>query len=104
MGGVGAHGQIDTVGREHVVVPKSCWKVILVVDGGGIRGPLARVDAKTRPIAVVMPNTREPNENVRWERYAVSIAEVEALTGYRFFDRVPAEILNVLKKKVEGAK
>jgi endonuclease G, mitochondrial len=102
MGGVGAHGQIDTVGHEHVVVPKSCWKVILVVDGGGTRGPLARVNAQTRAIAVVMPNTREPNENVPWERYVVSIADVEALTGYRFFDRVPAEILNVLKKKVDG--
>ena len=52
--------------------------------------------------AVVMPNTREPNENVPWQRYVVSIADVEALTGYRFFDHVPAEILNVLKKKVDG--
>jgi endonuclease G, mitochondrial len=102
QGGVGVHGQIDTVGHEHVVVPKSCWKVILAVDAGGTRGSLARVNDKTRAIAVVMPNTREPNENVPWDRYAVSIADVEALTGYHFFDRVPAEILNVLKKKVDG--
>jgi endonuclease G len=101
VGGVSSRGKIATVGDGRVVVPKSCWKVILVLDGGGTRGPLARVNAATRAIAVVMPNTREPDENVPWSKYIVSIADVESLTGYRFFDRVPADVLAKLKTHVD---
>src|SRR4030095_5793293 len=90
-------------GNGHVVVPKVTWKVILVLDGGGTRGPLARVNAKSRLIAVSMPNTREPNENVPWTKYVVTAAEIEKMTGLTFFEKVPAEIMGPLKKKVDQA-
>ncbi len=103
QGGDTARGHMLTVGNGHVIVPKVTWKVILVVDGGGTRGPLARVNAKSRLIAVIMPNTREPNENVPWTKYIVPCSEVETLTGYKFFDTVPAEIIGPLKKKADRA-
>lgn len=104
IGGIGSRGKIATVGNGKVVVPKSCWKVVLIVDGGGTRGPLARVNAKSRLIGVLMPNTREPNENVPWSKYVVSVADIESLTGLRFFDKVAPEIINPLKKRVDEAR
>ena len=62
---------------------------------------MARVNAKSRVIAVNMPNNLLPTENVPWTKYVVSCAEVEKMTGYKFFDRVPAEIIGPLKKKAE---
>ena len=58
-----------------------------------------RVNEKTRLIAVVMPN----DDSVRhdWARYRTSVKDVENLTGYTFFDRVPADIINPLKEKVD---
>lgn len=101
QGGDTPRGHMLTVGNGHVIVPKSTWKVILVVDGGGTRGPLARVNKKSRLIAVNMPNNRQPNENVPWTKYIVPCAEIEKMTGYTFFDRVPEEIIGPLKKKAD---
>ncbi len=103
QGGDTKKGHMLTVGNGRVIVPKATWKVILVFDGGGTRGPLARVNAKSRLIAVVMPNTREPNENVPWTKYIVPATEIEALTGLKFFDAVPADIIGPLKKKADRA-
>lgn len=94
-------GKILTVGREKVIVPKHTWKVVLVVDGGGVRGPLPRVSAKSRLIAVMMPNTREPDENTPWTKYLTTAADIEKKTGLTFFDRVPADIIGPLKKKMD---
>lgn len=104
QGGDTPRGHMLTVGNGHVIVPKVTWKVVLIVDGGGTRGPLARVNAKSRLIGVIMPNTREPNENVPWTKYVVAPSEIETLTGLTFFDKVPAEIINPLKKKVDEAR
>ncbi len=38
----------------------------------------------------------------KWAPYRVSVAEVEKLTGYTFFDRVPAAVINPLKQKVDA--
>jgi endonuclease G len=103
QGGKSEHGLIKTVGNGKVIVPKSCWKVIAMLDAGSTKSPAARVNAKTPLIAVVMPNDRTPTKEVSWEKYVVSVADVESLTGYRFFDRVPAEVIGPLKKKVYGA-
>jgi DNA/RNA endonuclease G (NUC1) len=47
-----------------------------------------------------MPNDRSvPADD--WGQYRVSVKDVEALTGYTFFDKVPAEIINPLKDKVD---
>lgn len=103
QGGRSDKGMIQTVGNGRVIVPESCWKVILVLDARGPTDPLQRLNARTRLIAVHMPNTREPGRDVPWTRYAVSAGEVERLTGYRFFDRVPAQVLEPLKNKVDSS-
>lgn len=103
QGGRSDKGLIKTVGNGKVVAPKSCWKVIAVLDGASAKPPIARVTAKTTLIAVLMPNDRTATKEVPWNKYVVSVANVESLTGYRFFDRVPDEVIEPLKKKTYEA-
>jgi endonuclease G len=93
-GGAGATGPAEAIARGKVTVPAKCWKVILAADGDPPRvGPGARL------IAVVMPNDESVGHG--WAKYRTSAREVEALTGYTFFDRVPAEVIGPLKAKVD---
>jgi len=98
VGGRSDKGFFKSIGDGRVVVPKSCWKVILVLDAGG-KSPQARVTKRTPLIAVVMPNDRTP-EKRPWTHYVVSAADVEALTGYVFFDRAAPDVIGPLKKQV----
>ena len=99
QGGTGRDGFRDTVGRQHeVVVPAKCWKVIMVLDADA-GNDLAKVDAHTRIISVIMPNDISVGES--WAGFRVSVKDVEDLTGYRFFDQVPAAIIEPLKTRVD---
>jgi endonuclease G len=66
-GGVGANGPAKSI--RGIVVPESCWKVI-------------RFEPAGTWLAVWMPNRQDVNPD--WHAYAVSVAEVEKRTGYRF--------------------
>jgi endonuclease G len=100
QGGEGAKGPADAVGNGRVTVPAKCWKVVLVVENGtGSADDLGRVNSSSRVIAVVMPNDQSVGHG--WARFRTSVAEVEALTGYTFFDRVPADIIRPLKTQVD---
>src|SRR5207249_299270 len=55
-GGTGHNGLEKTIARGRVAVPAQCWKVILVLpDGDG--NDVEKVFARTRVIAVIMPNS-----------------------------------------------
>jgi endonuclease G len=99
-GGQGTKGPADDIADGKVTVPNKVWKVALVVDGGTC-GPedVAKVGPESRLIAVIMPN----DESVRsgWAKYRTSAAEVERLTGFHFFDRVPAEVIGPLKEQTD---
>ncbi len=99
-GGSGKNGKRSIIGRKNtVVVPSKCWKVIMVLDGAS-HDDIARVNSKTRLIAVIMPNTMSVSKK-DWFKYRVSVEEVERLTGYEFFSNVPSEVIKPLKKKVD---
>jgi endonuclease G len=100
VGGEGSEGPKDTIARGEVTVPAYTWKVMMVLKGGtGTEEDIARVGPDTRLIAVVMPNDQSVDHG--WAKYRTSVKKVETLTGYRFFDRVPADILGPLKEKVD---
>ncbi len=100
QGGTGKDGFKQMAGKRHqVVVPAKCWKVIMVLDAGE-GNDLARVGSNTRIISVIMPNDMSVGES--WSGFRVSVKEVEALTGYVFFDRVPAAIMEPLKTRVDS--
>jgi endonuclease G, mitochondrial len=100
VGGEGTKGPADTIADGKVTVPNKVWKVVLLVDGGvGGEADIARVGTDSRLIAVVMPNDQSVGHG--WARYRTSAREVERLTGYHFFDRVPAAVIGPLKDEVD---
>lgn len=99
-GGTGKSGREETLGGK-VTVPGSCWKVVIVVPEGE-KDDIDKVFARTRVIAVIMPNDDTVKHD--WPKYRTSVKEVEKLTGYTFFDAVPAETINPLKEKVDEVK
>jgi endonuclease G len=98
QGGTGTKGPADAIANGKVTVPAKCWKVIVVLDGNS-GDDVGRIDKHTRVIAVIMPN--EESVGHGWARFRTSIAQVETLTGYRFLDRVPAEVGDALRTKVD---
>jgi endonuclease G len=97
--GTGSKGSLSSMGMVgHVVVPAKCWKVIMVLDGGS-GDDIRRVNANTRLIAVIMPNDMSVGED--WAGFRVPVADVEKLTGFTFFGKVPTAIIGPLKKKAD---
>jgi endonuclease G len=102
-GGTGTNGPAETIARGKVTVPAQCWKVVLALDEGeGGAADIARVGPDTRVICVMMPN--EESVEHGWAKHRVSVSHIERLTGYCFFDRVPAEVLGPLKAKVDDGR
>jgi endonuclease G len=97
-GGTGSHGYREGFANHTVVVPAKCWKVIAIVPDDGTED-LTDITPATRVIAVIMPNM--PDVGYDWSRYRVSPAEVETLTGYRFFTALPADVSAALRQKVD---
>jgi endonuclease G len=100
VGGEGSNGRAETIAGGKVTVPAKCWKVVLAVDGGtGGDDDIGRVGANSRVIAIVMPNDQTIGHD--WPKYRTSVKEVETLTGFTFFDRVPVNVIDPLKSKVD---
>jgi endonuclease G len=100
-GGTTSKGTFETTDGT-VVVPEKCWKVVLVLEAED-GDPVSRVTADTRVISVIMPNDHTPGK-AHWGDYRVSLKEVEELTGYTFFDKVPEKIRKQLRDKVDDVK
>ncbi|HEX8617257.1 MAG TPA: DNA/RNA non-specific endonuclease, partial [Thermoanaerobaculia bacterium] len=99
-GGSGSNGFTTTIAGGHVTVPAVTWKVALVIpkqDGNDVR----RVTAGTRTIAVIMPNVQGIRNN-DWMGYLTSVDQVEALTGYDFFEEVADAVENAIEAGVNG--
>ncbi|MBN9122939.1 MAG: DNA/RNA non-specific endonuclease [Planctomycetes bacterium] len=96
QGGEGRDGARHThIGRAtQIEVPESVWKVVLVLPSKE-----AVPTPETRAIAVWMPNDQSVTTD--WKRYAVSVAEVEKRTGYKFFPLVPDDVASPIKGRVD---
>jgi endonuclease G len=95
-GGEGKEGRREQVGkgRLEVTVPQKVWKVILVLPHAD-----AEPTARTRTIAVVMPNDQSVDYD--WAKYRVSVKYVEKLTGLRFWPDLPKETAREVKERVD---
>src|SRR5262249_47894284 len=85
-GGEGKDGKKEEIGKGkiEVNVPAKVWKVILVLPD-----ETAEPTKRTRVIAVIMNNDQSIDYD--WAKHRVSVAEVEKLTGFKFFPKVPDE-------------
>lgn len=93
----GCYGGRRQIGRANkVTVPDRCWKVVVVLRQGS--NDLPRVGEDTRVIAVDMPNKagvrRDP-----WQKYIVTVRDVEEKTGYDFLSEVPRRVQDVIETR-----
>lgn len=101
-GGAGRKsGSKGTIGKKtKIAVPETMWKVMLILpEQSG--NDVARIDSRTRVIAVMMPNVSTIRED-KWEKYRVSVADIERETGYTLFSNLPDNIERDLKQKADG--
>jgi endonuclease G len=99
-GGEGKNGLREKIAGGRVVVPAYCWKVVVVVPDEGI-DDLAEFNQDTRVIAVIMPNVNSAGED--WAPYRNhSVADIEQLTGFKFFDELPPQTARALEIKVDN--
>lgn len=77
----------DYIGDSRVAVPRRFFKVILSPYGDRMRG-----------IGFIMPNDKVPGG---MQAAAVSIDEVERVTGHDFFSSLPDEIENEVEKQCD---
>src|SRR5205807_10286964 len=74
-GGTGKLGHFDKLKHAPAVtVPAHCWKVILDVPEGNDKDDIDKVFARTRLIAVIMPNDESVKHD--WPHYRVSVKKV----------------------------
>lgn len=96
-GGTSAKGTF-TVLSSGVTVPSHTWKIIVVISNGD--NDLSRINASSRVIAVLMPNTQECT--LPWRSYRVTVDSIETLTGYNFLSNLPTEIQDVIEARVDN--
>jgi len=94
-GGTGRNGFKVTTPDGNVVVPNKTWKVIMVLDEDVDDPSTITEDAEIRLIAVIMPNDQSVGQD--WSQFRTSVKDVERLTRLKFFDKVPAAVINPLK-------
>ena len=98
VGGTGSNGYATTLDGGRITVPKSCWKVMVVLPVG--TGDASRVTTSTRIIAVDMPN--DNSIGTAWGSYRTSVNAIEAATGYDILSAVSASVQSVIEAKVDN--
>jgi endonuclease G len=96
QGGTGSKGPKDFLPASggKIVVPSSCWKVVLILPPG-VTDPQKVTAEEARAFAAIMPNNQALE--TAWRKYATTPAEVEKLTGYAFFSNLSADVAKELK-------
>jgi len=98
-GGTGANGYRESLAGGKVVVPASLWKVIVVLPIGTVDA--RRVTEETRVITVRIPNIQAAADQ-SWDRYRISLDELERQTGYDFLRNVPESVQRVIESRVDN--
>lgn len=98
----GGAGSAGSIAGGKVTVPQICWKVVVILPVGN--SDLARINSRTRVIAVGMPNVEDERlKNGDWRSYMTSAAKIESVTGLKLFSKLPASVRNALKQQVAAS-
>lgn len=98
----GGSGFIETVGpAKKIAAPKWCWKIIVVLPEGS--NDLKRIDENTRVIAVNMPN-KQGISKIPWQKYLVTVRDIEKATKFNFLSNVPQEIQEAIETRKDSGK
>ena len=98
-GGTGKRGLAATTPDGKVVVPSRNWKVVMVLDEDVASAKDLTDGSAIHLIAIIAPNADGESAN-DWTQFLVTVNQVEALTGYTFFDAVAPAVINPLKGEV----
>ena len=96
----GGAGSLGRIAGGKVNIPASCWKVIVVLPRGD--NDLARINARTRVIAVAMPNKdTDAVQDSSWSEYLLSASRIERTLGVQFFSTLPPATRQALLASVD---
>ena len=98
LGGDGANGYAEYLADGKIQIPSNTWKVIMIIPDGD--DDVNRVTTSTRVIAVDMPNSNSVNSD--WTQYITTVDNIEAATGYDFFNLVPDAIEDIIESNVDS--
>jgi len=94
----GGDGDNGTIAKGKVAVPRYTWKIIVVMPKG--KSDIASITADTPVIAVRIPNGLKDKLG-DWDQYRVTVASIEAATGYHFFTNLAPDIQDALKSRID---
>jgi len=105
-GGTSGKGTFDSIPIKlksgevlQMNVPATTWKVVMVLPAGS--DDVNRINTKDAyTIAINVPNQMGMGKTGDWEQFLTSVDEIEALTGYDFFELLPDEIEDKLEAAV----
>jgi endonuclease G, mitochondrial len=89
------HSDSTVKGEGLVLIPDSCFKIVLVMDEGQ---SIENLNENTKIIAVMMPNIHGVRRD-EWQKYITTVSHIEKSTGYNFFSALDEELQNYLENK-----
>lgn len=95
----GGAGTAGTIAGGKVAVPLVTWKVVVVIPNGA--NDLQRITKATRTIAIVVPNQAPLDIRAPWRNFRVSVNQVETLTGYNFFSKIPVNTQEIIERRTD---
>ncbi len=94
-GGAGSRGRI----KGKVNIPEICWKVVVLLPEGN--GDLRRINAKTRVLAVGMPNVEDKRlETGDWRAYLTTVSKIESATKLDLLAELPDNVERALENQL----
>ncbi len=104
-GGTSPKGTFDNIPIQlksgetfYMNVPAYTWKVLIALPAGD--GDLDRMADAATAIAINVPNKTGMQKTGDWEQFLCCIDEIEAMTGYDFFELLPDDIEDALEASV----
>lgn len=85
--------------NDKVVIPKHCWKIIVVMPDG-VTKP-SQLDEETRVIAVDMPNT-PTIKGKDWTDFLCTVDDIEKNIDYDLLPKVPKKVQAAIESYVDG--
>ncbi len=106
----GGRGALGAFVNGRTVIPQATWKVIVVLPDNNPNAvaslddpalDISRITARTRVIAVDMPNV-QGIRSVNWGTYRITTRDLEITTGYNFLSALPVTLQNMLEMRVDN--
>lgn len=93
----GGDGSKGTIAKGKVLIPAYTWKIVVVMPKG--ESDISRITPTTPVIAIRVPNGLKDKLG-DWDKYRVTVSEIEDATGYHFFTNLAPDVQQALKSRI----